>query len=324
MPDGRLVTVTFNPAVDRVLEAPGFKVGSRVTGRIVAWHPAGRGIAISRVLATLGVRSIVTGFVGARELGMFEDHLERVGEGRIVCQLLIVRARTRDNISVVDPVHETETHLRDEGFEVQPEDVKRLASKIGMLAREQATVCFAGSLPPGMAVADLRVMAQRSLAQKARLVIDMADEPLMALRDLPIWLLKLNRRQLGLLAGSEIRELPDMLAAGRRLLAASGGTSECVIITRGADGAVLLTDELELTGRVSVHPGRIVSTVGSGESLLGGVLAGHFKSHDWTRALHEGLAAATANAVDREAGRISLSDVQEFREMTTVEPAPRG
>lgn len=320
MPDMRIVTVTLNPAVDRVIEAPMFAVGKRVTGRVVAWFPTGRGITVSRVLAALGRRSIATGFVGARELVMFEEHLDRVSEGRAICQFLVVRARTRDNISLVDPVNDTETHIRDEGFVVQPDDVRRISSKLGMLARDGVIICFAGSLPKGLAPEAFRALVDRCVAQRARVVVNTADDALVALRGRSLWMLKLNTAQVGAMSGAPVEELPELVAAARSLTVAGGGSAECVLATRGADGAILITPEAALLGRVSVHPGRIVNTVGSGDSLIAGVIAKWTRSGDWTAALREGLAAATANAVGREAGQVSLEDVQEFREMTMIEP----
>ena len=60
----QIVSVTLNPAVDWVLEAPNFKVGSHIRARRIGWYPAGNGINVSRVLATLGTRSVATGFIG--------------------------------------------------------------------------------------------------------------------------------------------------------------------------------------------------------------------------------------------------------------------
>jgi 1-phosphofructokinase len=152
----------------------------------------------------------------------------------------------------------------------------------------------------------------------------MADEPLAALRGCPAWIVKLNRRQLAAATGQAVEDAAGVVREGRKLLAVHGGAAECLIVTRGADGAVLLSGDVALSGRVGVHPGRIVSTVGSGESLLAGVLAGFLRSRSWEKALHEGLAAATANAVNWDAGRITLEELQEFREATTVEAAGPG
>lgn len=320
MSEVRIVTVTLNPAVDRVIEAPDFKIGSLVTGRVSAWYPTGRGITMSRAFFALGARTIATGFVGRSELTMFEKHIERVAGGRTIVQFLVVRARTRDNITIVDPVQDTETHIRDAGFNVQPEDVVRVASKLSMLARDGVIICFGGSLPPGLSPEQFSNIVSRCSIQGARIVIDVTDDALEAVREQRLWLGKVNRRQLKALSGMELVDDASFLRAARSLTIAEGGPFEIVIATRGEMGAALVGENIGLIGRVGVHPGRIVSTAGCGESLVAGCVHVWSRSGDWTEALREGLAAATANALGQEAGHVDSEDLEEFREIAEVEP----
>lgn len=320
MAERRIVTVTLNPAVDRVLEAPGFAVGRHMRGRRIALYPAGKGINVSRALATLGMRSIATGFVGRGELGMFEEHLEETGDGRITCQLLVVRARTRDNVTIVDPVNDTETHIRDEGFEIQPEDVGRIASKLALLAREDAIMVFAGSSPPGLSSAAFAHLIERCAERGAQIVVDTSIDGLRELHDQGAWLMKLNREELAAVSGMKTERERDVIAAARSLTERSKGRVRHVAATMGADGAVLIGESVALRGRVGVHPGRIVSTVGCGDCLVAGLLTGWIRTGDWKSALREGLAAATAGAVERKAGFIIPDDVDEFRDAAIIEP----
>jgi len=320
MSNDRIVTVTLNPAVDRVIEAPGFKLGAVVQGRVVAWYPTGRGVTISRALSTLGMRSIATGFVGRGELTMFEEHLERTAGGRAIVQFLVVRARTRDNITIVDPVDETESHVRDIGFKVQPDDVRRISSKLAMLAREGTIMCFGGSLPPGVEPASFASMVSRCSVKGARVVLDTTDDALEAVLNQRVWLAKVNRRQVAKLTGRAVETEETFIEAARSLTVERGGPFERVVATAGPDGARLLGPDVALLGRVGVHPGRVVSTAGCGESLLAGLITVLTRGGEWPDALREAMAAATANAVGREAGRIEQEDLEEFREAAMVEP----
>jgi 1-phosphofructokinase family hexose kinase len=319
MPDERIVTVTLNPAIDRVLEAPGFKVGAHVQSKRVAWYPAGKGVNVSRVLATLGSRSIATGLVGKGELGIFEDMLAREGAGKIITQLLVVRGRTRDNTTIVDPIMDTETHIRDEGMSVKREDVKRIASKIAMLSRTDTLLVLSGSLPPGFGIGDFRSVLHRANELGTRIIVDTSESVLPALRGEPMWMVKLNAPELAALSDHASETTEQAIIAARALTREHGGQIEYVLATRGAEGAILIGPGIELFARVFVHPGRIVSTVGSGDALLGGVLHEWLHSRNWERALKKGVATATANATTREAGRVVLSDVEEFEEATTIE-----
>ncbi len=316
-----IVTCTFNPAVDRVLEAPGFAVGKHVRARRVALFPAGKGVNVSRVLATLGRRSIATGFVGRNELAMFEEHLERAGKGLAVSQFLVVRHRTRDNTTIIDPVNETETHVVDEGFPVQPDDVQRIASKLSMLSREGVAMVFAGSLPPGLSGEALLAMLQRSAEKGARLVVDLSDDALASVAGKQrIWLGKFNQQELAQAAGQAVEDDDSFVRAAESLLTTRGGWVDVVLASRGAEGAGVFTDAGAYLGKVGVHPGRILTSVGCGDALLAGVLHSYFTTGDWRQALREGLAVATANAIVEEAGALQLDDVEEFRAMAILEP----
>lgn len=325
MADRRIVTVTMNPAFDKVLEAPGFRIGGQVTARRLGWYPAGKGVNVSRVLAILGGRSIATGFVGRNELRLFEEHLERTGEGRIVCQLLVVRGRTRDNITIVDPINDTETHIRDVGFRVQDADVDRLESKLAMLARPGAVMAFCGSLPPGLEPERFAEMVRRSRRAGALVVVDTSEEALRALQGEDIWLAKLNVDELATLSGMPVDTPEEIVAAAHRVSVDGGGSVRHVVATRGEYGAVMAAEGLVRKGWVIVHPGRVQNTVGCGDSLLAGMLRSLLlDDQDWVTAFREGLAVATANACSAEAGSLKISEVEEFRLATTLEGVGGG
>jgi len=320
MRDARVITVTPNPAVDWVFEAPYFAVGEHIAAERVAHHPAGKGVNVARVLASMGVRSIATGFIGRGELRMFEEHIERHCQGRVICQLLVVRAKTRDNITIVDPVNETETHIRDQGFEVQSSDMARLESKVSLLARPGVLVAFCGSLPPGFSPMALRRMVSRSRQAGANVVLDTSGKALEAMRSEKVWMVKVNAKELSTLAEAPTETPEQVLEAAKKISVDGGGNVDYVVVTLGMDGAIMVGPGMAIQGRVMVHPGRIVSTVGSGDSLLSGLLAGWIRSGDWTEALRDGLAAATANATTRAAGFVDLDGVEEFRQVAMIEP----
>ena len=326
MADCRIVTVTLNPAMDRVLEAPDFAIGKHAAARRVALYPAGKGINASRVLAMLGVRSIAAGFIGKQELGIFEEYLERLGTGRIVMQLLAVHGATRDNITIVDPVNDTETHIREEGFRVQREDVHRVTSKLAMLSRPGTIVAFSGSCPPGVTASDFVEMVRRCRRQGARVCVDTSGEPLQAMRGQELWMAKVNQKELGILSGKDTDTLERVIEAARALCVTNGGPVECVCATMGEHGAVLVCREGAWRAWASIHPGLIVSTVGCGDALLAGLFSvvlrndAEVSEEIWQRALREGVAAATINATKREAGNLSLDEMKAFREMVEVEP----
>ncbi|MEM1423777.1 MAG: PfkB family carbohydrate kinase, partial [Planctomycetota bacterium] len=298
------------------------RVRTHTRARRLGRSPGGKGVNVARILGALGTRSVATGFVGKGELGMFEEFLERVGTGRVVTQFLTVRGRTRDNITIMDPQLDSETHIRTEGFEVQSEDVRRLLSKAGMLARPEAVLCLTGSTPPGVVMGDLRTIAHRCRDGEARLVVDMEGEALRAVIDEPMWMLKVNDNELSDVAGEPIATQEDAMRVGRRYLASEGGGAEVVIVTRGAAGAVLVTPDGAHIAQAFVHPGRIAHTVGCGDALLAGVLHAWRKRMGWGEALRVGVGTATGHAVSREPGTLEMDAVDEFVGSASTTPVP--
>lgn len=323
MHDVRVVTVTLNPAIDHLLEAPQFAVGSHVRARRIGRNPAGKGVNVARVISTLGSRCIATGFVGKGELEMFESFLDERGRGRATNQFLVIRGRTRDNVTIMDPVLDTETHIREQGFHVVREDITRMVSKVSMLAREGTVFVFGGSMPEGMTIGDFRSLVHAAQDGGARVIVDVYGEALEVMREEPLWMLKINQDEFRAFVGKPLGTEEELIDAAIGLSTREGGHYAHVVITRGASGAIAVTPGETVVGRVFIHPGRIAHTVGCGDAMLAGILHGSLRGEEWNECLRHGLAAATATAVSREPGVISLEDVQEFYEAADVQVTAR-
>ncbi len=315
----RIVTVTLNPAIDKIVEAPRFNVGKHLPARRIGLHPAGKGINVAKFLAMLGSRCVATGLIGRDELSRFEEYLERVGDRRITTQLLVVRGQTRENITIVDPVMDTETHIRERGFKVHRDDVRRITSKIGMLAREDTIVVFAGSMPEGVTPGDFRSMLHRCQDHGAQIVVDAGTGLIEALRDEPVWMVKLNAEELAAMSGLPTDSEEQTIEAARSVSSSGGGAVTHVIATRGAEGACFIGPDIAVLARIFVHPGLIANTVGCGDALLAGVLHEWCRSGRWRDALRYGLATATAKAVSRTPGSFDIAEIAGFCETAMME-----
>ncbi len=310
-----IVTITLNPAIDRLIEVRDFAVGRHQMGRRIDVYPAGKGIRLSRVLARLGTRSIATGFVGDRELDLFESFLSAPAAGRAVSQMLRVNQPTRENVTIVDPINDRSTYVREEGFQITPKDLERIQGKIGLMARDEAILCFCGSIPPGLSVEVFREMVQRAIHAGARVLLDTFGEPLEATRDLPVWMIRMNRTTAAQVAGHPITTRDEALEM-TRFLARKGAMAA---VTVGAEGAALTVPGLAWVGHVGIHPGLVINTVGCGESFVAGLLHEWRRSGDWASAFREGLTVATVNATTVRSGEIDAETREEFRKLTVIE-----
>jgi len=312
MATGRIVTVTLNTAIDTTI----------IDGRAHDPRPGGKGINVSRALALLGTPSIATGFVGSADLAQFRGGLEGIAPAKFHVELLPIPGPTRRNVTTIDTSAGSERHARNPGIAARPEDVRALTARLAALTRDDATVVFAGSAPPGIQERDLRGMIRACTDRGARIAIDAAGDALAWATEEPLWLLKINAQELGELTRMPVRTQAEVIAAAR-----SVPSARHVCITRGAEGAVLITGASILCARAAVNPADIVSTVGCGDALLAGVLHAWHKGQGeqgWEDALRVGVAAATATATSKTPGIMNPTRIAQFLDAIVVGPAGGG
>jgi 1-phosphofructokinase family hexose kinase len=301
-PNQQVVTVTLNTAIDRVLEAHELSIGAHVRVRELRRYPAGKAINISRALARLGRASIAAGFVGSAQHELFASFLTQTTPGRIDPQLLTVAGRTRENITLIDPVKKTDTHLRDEGFIVTARDTQRIIEKLNLLVTPGSIVAIAGSLPPGMSTAEFSDIAQCVLAKQGRLVIDTAGPALRSLiaslkKEAPLWLLKPNRSELAELLGIVELNLSSIEQVHRAALSLRN-VAQTIVVTLGSEGALLVGPDGSHHAQIqTTTKERIINTVGCGDCALAGLIDASLAQLPAPDALRRAVAVATANAL---------------------------
>ena len=304
-----MITVTLNTCIDKVVEVSDFAAGGTLKGKVVRLHPAGKGINVSRCLATLGHQSIATGLVGCNERIQFTAELKRHG---IVDELVEVDGRTRDNTTYLDPAAHTETHVREEGFTVGCESVEALSKRLGGIMNAGDFVVLAGSVPPGVEQTALAQFVQLCKKLGARAAVDANGGPYKHAVDAGPFLIKPNVAELAELTGSTAATRQDVVASARSLL----DRVEIVVTSMGADGAVCVTKDAAYHARVDVSGVR--STVGCGDALLAGFIASLAQEASLDDCLRMGVACGGSGARSNAAGEIQKEDVDELLPLVQV------
>ncbi len=143
----KVVTVTFNPAVDKTLLVPDFRFERVVRVQQVFVYPSGKGVNVARVLTRLGMSVICLGFVGGYAGAFLRDGLTREG---IPHDFTTVSEETRTNITLRDPVRGMESHLVEAGARVTPTELSDFLQTFQSHLRDATWIAFCGSLPPGI------------------------------------------------------------------------------------------------------------------------------------------------------------------------------
>ncbi len=262
-----ILTVTPNAAIDRTYCVEGFHVDGMYRPSFTRAVAGGKGVNVARVYQTLGGKAYATGFLGGIHGQFIAQGLVREG---IEADFVRVRGESRLCIIIADPGRGTQTELYESGPELTTRAPGRLLRRIeGLLAEHRFdAVMLSGSLPPGTPdtlFADLIALAHRCGVPAA---LDSSGAPLRRGLATGPWMAKLNRAEMESIAG---RRLPGWAETEQaaRLLRAEHGVS-LVIVTRGAEGALLVSDDGAWRAVPPAIP--LVNAVASGDSFAGAFL----------------------------------------------------
>lgn len=286
-----IVTVSLNPAIDRVLEVPNFTLGQHQVGTEVRRTPAGKAVNVSRVLAALDVPSIATGFLGKENRDAFDEVFD---DPHISDEFFMLPGRTRENVTISDPNAAQETHVRQTGLSVSPEALERLRRKLVLLARQDSVMIFSGSLPPGVTPGAFAQIIGELASQKVKVAVDTTGEALASVAHKTLWLVKPNSSELALLVGRKLGDISDHLAAAAELAT----NIHHVLYSRGAEGAYLFCGSTALHAFAPIDRERVRNTVGCGDTLVASFVAAICHGRSPEDALARAVATATASACD--------------------------
>ena len=277
-----IYTVTCNPALDCAVQLNGLTVGAlnRTAGATLV--AGGKGVNVSRVLGALGERNVALGFVAGSNGALLEGALAQMGVETAFIRL--PEGQTRINVKLYG---EQETELNAPGPAVSHQQVEGLLKDLSRL-QEDDLLCLCGSLPPGMGADSYARMLK---AAGVRAIVDTSGEALLcALSEKP-WLVKPNRDELAALVGRVLPTLKDVIAAAEWLREMG---AQNVLVSMGKDGALLCADEKRMYQ--PAPDGKVVGTVGAGDSLVAGFAAGWQRYGDRAQALRLGVACGSATA----------------------------
>lgn len=281
-----IYTVTFNPSLDYVVALEDLQVGKINRTKEEELFPGGKGINVSQVLWELGVPNRILGF----KAGFTGEALEKMlaAKGCPSELLPVQQGFTRINVKVRGG---RETAINGKGPAITEKDLGRLLKKLELLRPEDVLV-LSGSGPAGCSPLLYREIAMLMQSRYVPCVVD-AEGPLLrnSLEAGP-FLVKPNKEELEGMLG---RELPteEALINGVKQLQDDGARN--VLVSMGGDGA-LLVDEMGTVHKAKAPQGTVVNTVGSGDSMVAGFLAGYLKYKDYGEALHWGICAGSATA----------------------------
>ena len=288
-----ILTVTLNPCIDHTLFVHGLKPHDSNKVDRIETDAGGKGINLSRMVAELDGDTVATGFLGGETGDFILSVLTSKGVGTDFVQ---VNQPTRTNLSV-ESGDGPPTVFSAKGPKVSEQEWESLILLVRNLAQSSSWVALGGSLPPGVPDDSYKVLGDIVKQSGSKLMIDADGAPMRLGLEAGPDLIKPNKDETERLLGRNIESLEDALDCATQLresLVAQGSADAVAIVSLGSQGAVLCSGKNLLYG---VPPTiKSNSTIGSGDSFLGGLLVSKEAGHDESDGLRAGIAAGAATA----------------------------
>lgn len=282
-----IYTVTFNPAIDYYMQISSLNEGETNRSGSEYIEFGGKGINVSLILAQLGVSSAALGFIAGFTGEALREYMEKSGVKAEFIRLK--EGSTRINVKLKG---ESITEINADGPKIDNDALEALICRLNNLTADD-TLVLAGSVPKSMPQDIYEKILERAAEKGVKCVVDATDKLLLNVLKFEPFLIKPNHRELEQLAGRELETDEDIISAAKELKQKGARN---VLVSLGARGAILL-DENGGIHKGKALGGKPVNTVGAGDSMVAGFLAGASKGYGY--ALQLGLAAGGATACSR-------------------------
>lgn len=267
-----IYTLTLNPSIDYLMYIDEIAVGQTNRSRKEQMLPGGKGINVSRILNQFNVDNIALGFVGGDTGHFIKNWLEKEGSQT---QFIEIEGNTRINVKTKG---NPETEINGAGPVINEDEINQLRQQIQLLSSDDLIV-LSGSKAQGLSddfyMSIIQLLNERDIS----FIFDTASPELLeALPTSPL-LVKPNQDELGDLFGVDIESIDDVVLYGKKLQELG---AQNVIVSLGGDGALFIDEDRIV--KADAPKGTVINTVGAGDSMIGGFIAG----------LEEGLSASQA------------------------------
>ena len=281
-----IYTITFNPALDYIVKMDEFNLGNvnRCNNEFV--YAGGKGINVSIVLNNLGVKTkalgLIAGFTG-------DEKERRVRE--FGCDTEFIKLKegmSRINVKIKADV---ESEINGGGPDISSEALEKLYAKLDTLTTGDILV-LAGSIPKTMPTDIYERIMERLQEKDVKFIVDTTGESLLKVLKYNPFLIKPNHHELGELFGVKLNSKEEVIEYAKKL---KDMGAQNVIISMAGDGAVLIDSNGDVITS-NVPKGVVKNSVGAGDSMVAGFIAGYLNSEKVEDGFKLGVATGSASA----------------------------
>jgi 1-phosphofructokinase len=293
-----IVTVTLNPAVDKIYWVDSLRVGRVVEEEFLtratrsSTSAGGKGVNMSVFLSQLGMENVAMGFIGG-----FAGHVvaRDLRDKGVTTNFVWTRGETRTNAVVLEEGQSRIlVFIGEPGPTVDEDDVKHFVRRYRRMLSSASWVVLAGSLPPGVDASIYRDLAKMAREAGVKVVLSAGGDALERGLEAGPFIVKPDTREERLLGGKSLATRDAIVAAGRQIV--DRGQAEIVIVSHEVTGDVVVSREAAWEIRSSVPASDLKNLVGADDAFLAGILFQLAHGESMESALRFGLAAGVATA----------------------------
>lgn len=285
-----IYTVTFNPSLDYVVTVSDFAMGKVNRASAERILPGGKGINVSIVLNNLGVDNKAIGFAAGFTGEVLKSLLK---ERKINSDFITLdEGTTRINVKLRAGL---ETEVNCQGPVVKEQFIGTLYEKLDYLDEDDYLV-LAGSIPDTMPKSVYMDIIERLQDNGSKIIVDATGELLLNVLPHKPFLIKPNQSELGALFDVEIEDREEVITYGKKLMEMGARN---VLVSMAGEGAILLAEDGNIY-ESKAPQGMVKNSVGAGDSMLAGFLAGYIKEGDYEKALRMGICTGSASAFSED------------------------
>lgn len=306
-----ILTITLNPAIDKVYEIEDFSVGQVFRPKAMTDTAGGKGLNVARVIHLLGEKVMVTGFLGGHNGQLIGERLRAAG---ITSHFLEIEGETRVCIAIMDRQNHTSTEILEPGPQVEANDALAFLDHYDRLSNEVRIVTVSGSLPAGLDVDFYRSLAEKAKSKNQLFLLDTSGSPLERAISAKPYMVKPNLDEVQMLLK---RKLPDLTTQAKAVAELKEAGIALPCLTLGGNGSLVALDDgvYHFFGPEL----NVLNTVGSGDSFVAGCAVALQRGWSKRDVIRLGMACGMANTQFFQTGMISQELVAKFYQQIRIE-----
>ena len=297
-----IYTITLNPALDYTLKIDNLNLNEINTCKSDCILPGGKGINVSIILNRLGIDSVTLGFIS----GFTGEEIKRLIEKeKIETNFINLKSEnSRINVKILEKSRETAINLA--GPLVESKYIEELYQKLKILKNDDILV-ISGSIPKGISDDIYENICEKVKGKNIKIVVDSSKNLLLNTLKYKPFLIKPNHHELGEIFNTKIENKEQAVKYAKKLQQKG---AKNVLVSMGGAGSILLDEFENVYKKEAIQNKNVVNTVGAGDSMVAGFLAGYLKYQNYEDALKLGIASATATVNSAYLG--TIDEINEY------------